>query len=85
MAKKRKLNPHVFEEISELKAGLNALKVDVGWIKERIKALNRRIGIVKKELKDDINEKTEEIKETFKWVIGLIVGTLLTVILTKLI
>ena len=85
MVKKRKNDPNIFEEISELRAGLNALKVDVGWIKERIKALSRRISIVKGELKNDMEKRVEEIKGIFKWIIALIGGTLLTVILTKFI
>ena len=82
--KKKKNNPN-FSEVVELKTAIKILSVDISWIKERIKALNRRITIVKNELKGDIEEKVKEVKEIFKWIIGLIAGTLLTVILTKLI
>jgi archaellum component FlaC len=63
MGKKRKNDPNIFEEISELKTAFKVLTVDVNWIKKEL----------------------NELKSKIWWIISLIVGTLLTVILTKLI
>ena len=63
MPKKRKNNPNIFEEISELKTAFKVLTVDISWIKKEL----------------------NELKSKVWWIITLIVGTLLTVILTKLI
>jgi hypothetical protein len=61
--KNKLLNPHIFEEIAELRTAFKVLSVDVKWIKKEINELKSRIW----------------------WIISLIVGTLITVILTKLI
>ena len=63
MARKRKNDPNIFEEISELKTAFKVLSVDISWIKKEL----------------------NELKSKIWWIISLIVGTLLTVILTKLI
>jgi len=63
MVKKRKNDPNIFEEISELKTAFKVLSVDISWIKKEL----------------------NELKSKIWWIISLIVGTLLTVILTKLI
>ena len=63
MGKKRKNNPNIFVEISELKTAFKVLSVDISWIKKEL----------------------NELKSKVWWIITLIVGTLLTVILTKLI
>ena len=63
MAKKRKNDPNIFEEISELKTAFKVLSVDISWIKKEL----------------------NELKSKIWWIISLIVGTLLSVILTKLI
>jgi hypothetical protein len=63
MGKKRKNNPNIFEEISELKTAFKVLSVDINWIKKEL----------------------NELKNKIWWIISLIVGTLLTIILTKLI
>jgi len=61
--RKRKLNPHIFEEIDSIKMSIKVLSTDVSWIKKEL----------------------NELKNKVWWIISLIVGTLLTVILTKLI
>ena len=62
MARKRKNNPNIFEEIIELKTAFKVLSVDISWIKKEL----------------------NELKNKIWWIITLIVGTLLTIILSSI-